>query len=976
MRRQAAACGLVVAAAAALAARPAPRLLVTAEDFARIERLAQSAPWAAAVRTSIVQAAESWPAAHNQRYGLEHWELPPEGGQWTLWYICPRHGVYLQFKGPGENLCPVDGESYRGWPYDQVIYARRHSESAGAARDNGLAYRLTGKKQFAQAAAEILLAYADIYASYPIKDTNNRPNSTSGARVTAQTLDESGWLIPMAWAYDLIADSGVLNSAQRAHIEQDLLRAAAAIIGRYNAGKSNWQSWHNAAIGAVGFALEDQGLIARALDDPKGGFRFQMRESVWGDGVWYEGAWGYHFYALDPLCQLAEMAWRAGIDLYAERPLRRMFEAPLLLAMPDGGLPAFSDSGNVNLFSYDRLYEIAYGRYADPVFAWVLGRRARGREALLWGTETFPPGAPLPVGSALLEDSGNAVLRAAAGDHYLVMKFGPHGGGHGHYDKLNFVSYARGGVMAVDPGTQSYAAQTHNTWDKVTVAHNTVVVDERIQSEATGRVKAFVALGSVSAARAEAGPAYQQAALERTLILTPEYAVDVFDARSTDGAAHRFDWVYHNYGRLSSPLALAPYSAFPAANGYQHLSQTRAATTSKAWQAGFDMSDPENPSFGSTWANLSDIRSSFLYSREQVASGSFSGRMNYDFSAAQGYILFSAPVPAPPPAEVPARLALKIYGDGSGHKLALRLYDATDERFVFTVGPINWTGWRQLDARDPARWSHYLGNNDGVFDLPVKTAAVELTSVAGGPAQGALYADDIVLEYPAAGQVKVTDFDLPLRALRVWMLAAPETTVVAGEGLGPNLLRPVPFVMARRRGAETRFVTLLEPYGEAAGITSFRGSPDEWLEITGAQFDDRLSLDAAGVLRYVRRAEGALRRLALAGATQLEQGGQVLLELDRPVPVEADFSADGASVDVRTGEPLGGPLRLLAPAVQAVTLNGVRVEFRREGDYCVVTALGPQWPAHALTIFSLARSQRTYFCWRKLRTPISQATTP
>ena len=41
------------------------------------------------------------------------------------------------------------------------------------------------------------------------------------------------------------------------------------------------------------------------------------------------------------------------------------------------------------------------------------------------------------------------------------MKFGPHGGGHGHYDKLGLVSYAFGGTLAVDPGTQSYTAPTH-----------------------------------------------------------------------------------------------------------------------------------------------------------------------------------------------------------------------------------------------------------------------------------------------------------------------------------------------------------------------------------------------------------------------------------------------------------------------------------------------------------------------------------
>lgn len=79
-------------------------------------------------------------------------------------------------------------------------------------------------------------------------------------------------------------------------------------------------------------------------------------------------------------------------------------------------------------------------------------------------------------------------MRAPTNDHTLILKFGPHGGGHGHYDKLGFVSYARGGILAVDPGTQPYGAPTHDTWDKMTVAHNTMVVDERTQAEATGQL--------------------------------------------------------------------------------------------------------------------------------------------------------------------------------------------------------------------------------------------------------------------------------------------------------------------------------------------------------------------------------------------------------------------------------------------------------------------------------------------------------
>ena len=276
---------LILCARNLCAEHATPRLLLTADDFGRINRLAQSANWASSVRTSIVQSAESWPLAYRRRYGLPEWRLPPEGGQWSAWYICPKHGIPLEFRGPGQNICPLDGQNYTGWPYDQVIYTRRHMDLASSARDNGLAYRLTGNVGFALSAGQILSAYADIYSTYPVHYVNSRTDTNNGARAHAQTLDEAVWLISLAWAYDLVADSGALNAEQRLHIEQNLLRAAVTVILRNSAGMSNWQSWHNATIGAVGFALGDNSLVEKAINDPKNGFRYQMRESVLGDGM-------------------------------------------------------------------------------------------------------------------------------------------------------------------------------------------------------------------------------------------------------------------------------------------------------------------------------------------------------------------------------------------------------------------------------------------------------------------------------------------------------------------------------------------------------------------------------------------------------------------------------------------------------------------------------------------------------------------
>lgn len=951
--------GTELSAAVPLPARDHPRTLLDASDFTRIDDLAQSEAWAASVRDGIIGRADAWPGDFEQEYELSEWALPPEGGQWTLWYVCPTHGVRLRYEGPTAHVCPVDGEVHSGWPFDQVVYSWMHSDLAAAARDAGLAYRMTGQVSYAQEALEILIAYADAYDSYDLHDIHGEPTG-SGGRVLSQTLDESVWLIPVAWAFDLIADAPVMTDAQRAHIEQDLLRPAVATIARHPAGISNWQSWHNAGMGAVGFALEDPALIATVLRGSEG-FEFQMQQSVTSDGFWYEGSWGYHFYALSALMQLAEMASRAGYDAYANPSLRGMFEAPLLFAMPDWTLPAFNDSGTSSLVSNDRYYEVAYKRYQDERFTAVLGVRDRGRDALFFGEPALPSSADLGLESHLFQDAGYAVMRAGQGDDalYLALDFGPHGGGHGHYDKLGLVLFARGTVMGVDPGTQSYAAPTHKTWDKVTVAHNTVVVDETTQLEATGSLHRFEALPDVTLASADAGEANPTASLVRTLLMTPEYVIDHFRASSTDGGEHDFDWVHHNTGTLSTELALASYDGLPGSEGYQHLSDVSAAAVDDGWEVRFAHA-LEEMEYGNTWANESAIGASFTHSEAQAQGGDWSGKMTYDFSSATGYVLYGTERPDEVQ-EVPESVSLALYGDGSGHVISLRVYDDTEERFVQEVGPVDWTGWKAIEIGDLEGWNHYLGNDDGVFDPPVRSVAMQLSHAAGGPATGTLYADDIRLGYASAGEVVVADFEIPARSLSVRMLGSPGTRVVAGEGLGPDLTEPVAFVMARRSGVESLFSTVFAPYGKEPRVTGFEAlgtdaaAQDEagaYRVEAGAFSDDVLFVAGGtgsvvrsfgdhacdGTLCLIRRdGQQALSRLALVAGRQLDESGVSRVEAESAFDgLQADYRDGGTSLSIRARVSIDMVARIWGPDVVAVEVGGVGTPFTREGEYVVL----------------------------------------
>ncbi|HEV2487628.1 MAG TPA: heparinase II/III family protein [Terracidiphilus sp.] len=570
-------------------AQAPPHILLGKAEFVRLNELARTQPWAAKQREAIIQQAAAFPESYERRFGLNSVELPPEGGQWLHYYACPDTGSLLVFHPPDQNICPDTGQVFKGYPYDHVVYMLRADALEKGALASALAYRLTGDHADAEKGALILKLYADKYLTYPMHD-NSGKESQFGARVYSQTLDESIWLIDLSWTYDLLRDTDVFTPEDRSHIERDLLYAGAMTVSRANMGPTdNIQSWILGAEATVGFTLDDKTLIDQAIDGPHG-FRSQMKEFV-NDGFWIEGAWGYQFYALRPLELVAQMSTRAGVDLWKQEPnLGALLASPLGVMLPDGSLPAFNDSHSVDLYEEAFLYEPAYAALKNPDFAAIDEHVQRAnREAFLFGVPSIE-GASLPMPkSAVFPHAGYATLRAPTGDLTEIVKFGPHGGGHGHFDKLNEVIFAKGGMMSVDPGTHFYGIPIHQSWDKMTVAHNTLSVDEAAQKPATGKLLSWQAEPEFTAVTADAGPVYDNVDLQRTSVVTSDYVLEITTAKSTDGKEHDFDWNYHNFGVQHADGAFSTYSGFPQRDGYQNLMESQSATISGDFHTVFAM---------------------------------------------------------------------------------------------------------------------------------------------------------------------------------------------------------------------------------------------------------------------------------------------------------------------------------------------------------------------------------------------------
>ena len=533
--------------------------LTEAEHQAAKKRYGDS-PWATTIGDSLKKTAD--------QYVRAELDIPRAGGQWSHWYTCKKEGGRLNAETPTRHVCQSCGEVYSGFPYDEVYVTFRHSYWLRGIESLGMAYAVEPKPEYAAKVREILLDYASFYETLPLHDYKGK-ESAKGARLYAQTLDESVSLCSLIFGYDLVYDAACFSPDDHATIADKLLRPMVATILRYKAGKSNWQSWHNGAIAATGFLLRDPAMVDFAINDPKHGFLYQMNASVLPSGMWYEGAPSYHWYALKAHVYLLEAAERSGVDLYALPVVHALFDGPTQPLFPDMTYPAINDSSRSSIRGASLYYEIAYRRYADPNYL-ALREPRTSPYALLWGKDA-PEGSDAPkleLTTSNDKEGGLAILRDTARDAALFFNYNPEKGGHTHAAKLDLILYANGDERIVDPGRLSYGNPLHGGWYTQTLAHNTVVVDQKTQARASGVYNTFAVGENASLVRASLDSAYESVSMTRSIVFHDGVIVDQFQCRSE--GEHSYDLPLHVNGTVGDLGTGTPVS-LGEDNGYQHL---------------------------------------------------------------------------------------------------------------------------------------------------------------------------------------------------------------------------------------------------------------------------------------------------------------------------------------------------------------------------------------------------------------------
>ena len=391
-----------------------------------------------------------------------------------------------------------------------------------------IAWKLSGDKQIEQKVISFLKDFSNPETGYLSKLRSN-----NGSHV-----HEGMFFIHVARAYDLLYDSGMLSIRDHKNVEETFRGYFKWLKPGLLTGDGN-NHQVSLASGAIlcGLAIQDFDVVNHFLSGT-GGYRDLMSAGILDDGNYFEGTANYNILTANLAASIAVATEPWGLNVkdwhfkpkygkfvmvsdWARRgdflgmsfekvgPSTRNYRCAkdlwdAILRMSDyrGALFASSDSIEIDLttnrdeagFGFD----MAYYLYKDKDYIPVI--KLKEKRDLLYGAGELPQSDyELGKESYHNDNVGFSVLRSQSEGRssreriQAVQRYGTHGGYHGHFDKTALNSLMRYGrsFYGTEASWYGYGSFMFKMWVQSSMAHNIVVVDDRMQRPADSSLLLF-----------------------------------------------------------------------------------------------------------------------------------------------------------------------------------------------------------------------------------------------------------------------------------------------------------------------------------------------------------------------------------------------------------------------------------------------------------------------------------------------------
>ncbi len=489
----------------------------------------------------------------------QSWKACKAAAEKALSKGIPDYPTYHQIKDPGVRR--LEYQKYFG-------YFRGYVN--GALMDLALAYLMTEKEKYANAAKKILLEIA----SWPTDDND----VTS---VSAKWGDEPGLSFSKCAhiAYDWLYHA--LNDRERIIVSKMCRERAGQTYRRLQ--RRNYLTYpgesHNGRLIAY---LTDMSLaLAGETPDTIAWLTYSLKALLtfyphwaginggWAEGTAY-GLWYNTFYipALEGLRQLA------GYNLWQRPFFNRVRYFFFYCTANHGEIRPFGDgaeSGGPGVHrgsGYADLMAFHAHQYQDPYIGWwvkqIPGYRGNSSGFLsLLHEDELPSKAPAKLpNSAVFKSVGWAGLHSDVSDPEndtcLIFKSSPYGSvSHSHADQNAFAIMKGGAALAIPSGYYgpSYGKPHHAQWTRSTKANNCILVDgqgQKIRSAAAhGAIIDFKEAPGYSYVAGDATPAYLgklKKWIRRILFLRPGLFLLLDEIEAP--VESQYQWMLHAFEKM------------------------------------------------------------------------------------------------------------------------------------------------------------------------------------------------------------------------------------------------------------------------------------------------------------------------------------------------------------------------------------------------------------------------------------------
>ena len=506
---------------------------------------------------------------------------------------------------------PVDGAG--GYTHE------KHKKNYQDMYRTGLIYQISQDERYGDFVRKMLLDYAELYPTLDVHP-ERKVNSQNPGKFFWQSLNEAMWLVYTIQAYDLVYDA--IPADERKLIEDNLLKPVALFISEGQPSTfnkvHNHGTWATAGVGMSGYVMNQPEWVEKALYDldksGEGGFLKQLDILFSPDGYYNEGPY-YQRFALLPFVTFASAIENNEPDrqifAYRDHVLLKAINATIQLSYNGKFFPINDAIKSKGIDTIELVHGVA-AAYQITGDTGLLDIAEKQGQILLTGAGLAVANAldaqkvtPYAFSSVAFGDGhdgkeGALVIMRESQENGAALLFKPasQGLGHGHFDKLTWQFYDHGAEIVTDYGAARFLnveakfggryLPENETYAKQTVAHNTVVVDERshfngdvdVANANAPELLLFDSSEAGTVSKATISAAYDDVSLSRTVALIPlpeleqTIALDIFEVAGKE--THQFDLPLHYSGQLietNFPVVVNPaqLSALGEASGYEHL---------------------------------------------------------------------------------------------------------------------------------------------------------------------------------------------------------------------------------------------------------------------------------------------------------------------------------------------------------------------------------------------------------------------